>query len=152
MLPPAPGLLSTTKDWPSDLVSSCATARARMSVVPPAGNGTTMRTGLVGQAACANEDSGSRPVANAMPAARRMRRAGEAGRLTGGLLGVLGALPMMQKKKPPEGGFPQACPTLLDVHVGRLDQGAPLVDLGLHELLVLRRIGALVVDHHRAQS
>ncbi len=34
MLPPAPGRLSTTTDWPSDSVSLCAAARASMSVVP----------------------------------------------------------------------------------------------------------------------
>ena len=47
MLPPAPGRFSTTNGWPSVSVSFCAVARARMSVVPPAGNGTTTRTGLV---------------------------------------------------------------------------------------------------------
>ena len=37
MLPPAPGRLSTTTGWPHASVSFCATARARMSVVPPGG-------------------------------------------------------------------------------------------------------------------
>ena len=50
LLPPAPGLLSTMKGWPNAFCSSGASARARMSVVPPAAKGTTMRTGLLGQA------------------------------------------------------------------------------------------------------
>src|SRR5665213_871732 len=54
MLPPAPGRLSTMNVWPNASVNRCATARARMSVVPPAGKGTTMRTGCDGYAgACA---------------------------------------------------------------------------------------------------
>ena len=57
MLPPAPARLSTMNCWPKALVSSGASARARMSVVPPAANGTTMRTGLVGQWLCACADS-----------------------------------------------------------------------------------------------
>ncbi len=50
MLPPAPGLFSMMKVWPNALPSSGARARARMSVVPPGAKGTTMRTGLLGQA------------------------------------------------------------------------------------------------------
>ena len=45
-LPPAPVLLSTTKVPPIDSVRSWATTRPRMSVVPPAANGTTTRTVL----------------------------------------------------------------------------------------------------------
>ena len=58
LLPPAPGLFSTMKVWPKTFCNSGAKARARMSVVPPAANGTTMRTGLDGQA-CARAASGS---------------------------------------------------------------------------------------------
>src|SRR5512133_3847710 len=53
-LPPAPARLSTMNCCPNAFESSGAIARARMSVVPPAGKGTTMRTGLAGQATCAN--------------------------------------------------------------------------------------------------
>ena len=53
MVPVAPALLSTRKGWPSVLVRRGAMARATMSVEPPAGNGTTSVTGLVGQV-CAN--------------------------------------------------------------------------------------------------
>ena len=48
MLPPAPGLFSTTTDWPHASESFCAMSRPAMSSDPPGGNGTTMRTGLVG--------------------------------------------------------------------------------------------------------
>src|SRR5688572_29652521 len=54
--PPAPPRLSTTTDCFIDSLKRCATRRATTSVVPPAGNGTTMRIGLVGnsgaEAAC----------------------------------------------------------------------------------------------------
>src|SRR5512143_2468623 len=54
MLPPAPGRLSTMTCCPHASVSFCPTSRARMSVAPPGGNGTTIRIGLVGYAgACA---------------------------------------------------------------------------------------------------
>src|SRR4051794_35817876 len=35
--------------WPQDSLSRWPTSRARMSVTPPAGNGTTTRTGFDGQ-------------------------------------------------------------------------------------------------------
>ena len=44
----APGLFSTITAEPSDSPILCAMARASMSVCPPGGNGTTMRTGLPG--------------------------------------------------------------------------------------------------------
>ena len=47
MLPPAPGLFSTTTD-PSFGASPCATRRAMMSVVPPGPNGTMRWMGLEG--------------------------------------------------------------------------------------------------------
>src|SRR5689334_13432455 len=85
MLPPAPALFSTTKDWPRDLVSSCATARARMSVVPPALKGTTIRTGLEGQAPCAKDRPGTEEARARKPAPEsRRRREGQGWlRLTG---------------------------------------------------------------------
>ncbi len=39
--PPAPGLFSTITGCPSAVVSLSLIVRARMSVVPPAANGTT---------------------------------------------------------------------------------------------------------------
>ena len=48
MLLPAPGLLSTTNDWPNSAVSSLAMMRATTSVVPPAEKPTTTRTGRSG--------------------------------------------------------------------------------------------------------
>jgi hypothetical protein len=48
MLPPAPGLFSTTNDWPIDLVNASATRRARMSVAEPGAKPTMIRTGLLG--------------------------------------------------------------------------------------------------------
>src|SRR5881396_2499128 len=43
---PAPGRLSTTNCAPSDSESFCASARAMMSVPPPAAEGTMKRTGF----------------------------------------------------------------------------------------------------------
>ena len=66
MLPPAPGRLSTTTLWPQASVRCFATSRARMSVAPPGGNGTTSRIGLVGYAgACAIANSGKRDAGDA---------------------------------------------------------------------------------------
>jgi hypothetical protein len=48
MLPLAPLRLSTTKGWPRVRAKSCATRRATMSTLPPAGKGTTTRTGRSG--------------------------------------------------------------------------------------------------------
>jgi hypothetical protein len=41
--PPPPPTFSTTTLWPMVSVMCCANSRASMSVVAPAGNGTTMR-------------------------------------------------------------------------------------------------------------
>ncbi|MNL65648.1 hypothetical protein D3C87_1900050 [compost metagenome] len=48
MLPPAPGLLSTTTGWPHDGEIFSEKIRARMSGAPPLGKPTTMRIGLFG--------------------------------------------------------------------------------------------------------
>src|SRR4051794_11177069 len=53
MVPPAPPWFSTSTGWPIDSCMRCATRRATMSVVPPAGNGTMMRSGFEGKD-CAN--------------------------------------------------------------------------------------------------
>src|SRR3982074_3799871 len=51
ILPPAPGLFSTTTDWPQTSCRRLLTRRAVISVEPPGANGTTTRTGLAGQSA-----------------------------------------------------------------------------------------------------
>ena len=56
MLPPAPGLFSTTTDWPQTSCRRLETRRAVMSVEPPGVNGTTTRTGFAGQSAPAARD------------------------------------------------------------------------------------------------
>src|SRR5436309_15669490 len=50
---PAPGLFSMKKAWPSALEKCWPSTRATMSVPPPGGEGTTIRTGLAGYS-CAN--------------------------------------------------------------------------------------------------
>src|SRR5215203_5054385 len=58
----APGRFSTITGWPKSSLIFCATMRVRMSVGPPAGNGTMMRIGRLGKfcASCAAAgDSGS---------------------------------------------------------------------------------------------
>src|ERR1700681_4260338 len=74
MLPPAPGLFSTTTDWPQTSCSRLLTRRAVISVEPPGVNGTTTRTGLDGQtAANAREDriDGAATAAAVWPTKRR---------------------------------------------------------------------------------
>ena len=48
MVPLAPTRLSTTTGLPQPVPSSCATSRAMLSVMPPAGKGTTSVTGCEG--------------------------------------------------------------------------------------------------------
>src|SRR5690349_6520421 len=70
-----------TTGWPQRAESSAPTARISTSTPPPGGNGTTMRTGLLGKpwaAAGAVPASSARP--SAAPAAQKARRASEAAR------------------------------------------------------------------------
>jgi hypothetical protein len=60
MLPPAPGLFSTTTFWPHVSLNFCAIPRPTTSSGPPGGKGTTRRAGRDGNA-CAI--AGSVPVA-----------------------------------------------------------------------------------------
>ncbi len=53
MLPPAPGLFSTTTVWPQALRNSSAMRRATKSVEPPGEKPTTIVICLLGQSACA---------------------------------------------------------------------------------------------------
>src|SRR4030088_3321935 len=74
MLPPAPGLFSTTTDWPQTSCRRLLTRRAVMSVEPPGVNGTTKRTDFVGQSAAkAREEimDGAATAAAVRPAKRR---------------------------------------------------------------------------------
>src|SRR5688572_15752262 len=68
MLPPAPGLFSTTTDWFQVSESFCASWRATTSVVPPAAKGTMIFTGFEGHA-CAAAIAGTRAR---IAAARRL--------------------------------------------------------------------------------
>src|SRR5882672_4869201 len=61
-LPFAPVRFSTTTGWLQASVILGPMARARMSEVPPAAKGTTMRIGLLGYCACAAE-AATRPAA-----------------------------------------------------------------------------------------
>src|SRR5471032_1288008 len=74
MLPPAPGLFSTTTDWPQTSCRRLLTRRAVISVEPPGVNGTTTRTGLTGQSAPEARDiriDGAAAAAAARPTKRR---------------------------------------------------------------------------------
>src|SRR5439155_3339733 len=67
----APGLFSTTTGCPQGAASLSASWRARMSMPPPGGQATTMRTGLAGQgsASAAKQHSESKlPRLNFMAA------------------------------------------------------------------------------------
>src|SRR5258706_16364310 len=48
MMPPPPGLLSSTMVWPSVSVIDLPTARDKISVLPPGAEITIMRIGLLG--------------------------------------------------------------------------------------------------------
>src|SRR5471032_2390175 len=74
MLPPAPGLFSTTTDWPQTSCRRLETRRAVISVEPPGVNGTTTRTDLTGQPAPKTRDEtieGAVTAAAARPTKRR---------------------------------------------------------------------------------
>src|SRR5271165_3880778 len=53
IVPPAPGLFSTTIDWPTTSESASPMMRLVTSVPPPAPNPTRMRIGRVGQSSAA---------------------------------------------------------------------------------------------------
>jgi predicted carbohydrate-binding protein with CBM5 and CBM33 domain len=71
MVPPAPARFSTTTGWPSEADSFSATRRATTSVEPPAGNGTTIRTGRDGKV-CAATGKASVPARPASTVRRLM--------------------------------------------------------------------------------
>src|SRR6218665_87389 len=58
MVPPAPGLLSTTICWPRSAATRWVTTRATRSVAPLAGKGTITRKGRTGHAAWAWTEAG----------------------------------------------------------------------------------------------
>ena len=68
MLPPAPGLFSTTKGCPKTSCSLGAISRASTSLVLPV-MGTMMRTGLVGIHSCAQADE-TAPIHKVVVSAR----------------------------------------------------------------------------------
>src|SRR5262245_51913904 len=67
-LPPPPARFSTTNGCPSSSLKTCAISRANRSAVPPAGNGTTIVTGRLGQACAetARGESSTAAIAKAM--------------------------------------------------------------------------------------
>src|SRR5258705_10676466 len=75
MLPPAPGLFSTTTDWPQTSCRRLPTRRAVVSVEPPGANGPTTRTDLTGQSAAeAREKTTDGATMAAAPTPTRRRR------------------------------------------------------------------------------
>src|SRR5689334_5255075 len=77
MLPPAPGLFSTTTDWLQISCRRLPTRRAVMSVDPPGVNGTTIFTGLAGQlSASAREGRITGDASAAVARPRKRRRVG----------------------------------------------------------------------------
>src|SRR3712207_2801560 len=72
-LPPAPGRLSTTMGWPSALLISVPTSRARVSEVP-AEKGTMSRIGWFGQAALGCARAAGVAARDSRAAAARRRR------------------------------------------------------------------------------
>src|SRR5262245_5384786 len=68
MLPAAPGRLSITTGRPSAVERGGATIRATVSFALPAPNGTTRRSGLAGNWACADATTHSAAASAARPA------------------------------------------------------------------------------------
>src|SRR5262245_10162864 len=62
--------------WPYSSESFCAISRPRISVVPPAANGTTTLTTRVGHCVCADVRPTSGNESAAAPAASTVRRLG----------------------------------------------------------------------------
>jgi BON domain len=73
-VPPAPPLLSIRNCWPAFLAMAANSGRANASVPPPGGKGTTIVTGLPGQADCARSIGVQSSAA--LPASNRRRRKG----------------------------------------------------------------------------
>src|SRR4051812_35403010 len=63
MRPLAPALFSGTNCWPNASESFCAAMRPSVSAVPPARNGMSIFTGLVGQV-CAGAGAANETIAN----------------------------------------------------------------------------------------
>src|SRR5262245_7185878 len=74
MLPPPPGLFSTTMVHLVAADSFSATSLARVSVPPPGENGTMSRIGFSGHFACANAIGASEAREPALTAFRNSRR------------------------------------------------------------------------------
>src|ERR1700712_5351870 len=89
MLPPAPGLFSTTNCWPNSSEILAATTRARMSVVPPAANGTISLTGRVAHPSARARRGHSDSAPSAAPAIRSERRLECEAKIEAGMNGPL---------------------------------------------------------------
>src|SRR5262245_49221932 len=74
MLPPAPGLFSTTTCWPHISASRAPRMRPMASMPPPGVNGTTSFTTRFGQAPWANAPAGATAGASAEAPTREIRR------------------------------------------------------------------------------
>src|SRR6185503_10949286 len=108
--PAAPGRLSITTGCPHFSVSLGPISRARMSEVPPGGNGTTMRIGLAGKlcagAGCANAKTASAAAFNARARAGFMTVFSWSGRV-----GVFPAAMSLVKRE--AGVLDELCPAVL---------------------------------------
>src|SRR6476620_2303666 len=132
MLPPAPPLFSTTNCCGNAWLSAAAVARARMSVVPPGAKGTTIFTGLAGHADWARP--GNATVAAASASSERRGMDGNWVMVVSWCVLEFGGSKQKAARRRPIGWRAQAS---VGVDAGRLDDGAPLGDLGSDELLVL---------------
>src|SRR5258708_25346764 len=71
----APGRFSITTGCPQSWLMRCPITRARMSVGPPAGNGTMMRMGRLGNALAASAASSAPAGAGSRPSSARTMKA-----------------------------------------------------------------------------
>src|SRR5437868_3457996 len=67
-MPPAPGLVSITIGWPTNLETLSRTTRAVVSEALPAGNGLMTLIGRVGQSSAAAAEAASSSTAPSTPA------------------------------------------------------------------------------------
>src|SRR5258708_988904 len=140
MVPPAPATFSTITGWPSEAFMWSPTMRATMSVMPPAGNGTTSVTGFDGNdCACAPKAQPS-----TAPSAARKHSSRDVMRF-----------PFNRRSKHDtstghaKGGRTAGRVVLLHLDAVGPDDRPPLVDFGLVEIVKrLRGQLGLVRDAH----
>src|SRR4051812_32163038 len=108
MLPPAPGLYSTTSWMPADC--NCSDSRfAIVELVPPGGYGTTRRTSFDGNSSAALARA-ARAASGAASSARRSRKVSRVMAMSPAVCGSEAGLCLHLRDAVEPGGVERACP------------------------------------------